>query len=146
MSTETLPLQQDTRQQDYRRRALDVFIHVGLVVLLATACLAILRPFLPLIAWGIVIAIATYPAYKKLRGWVGGRGNLAAVLCTLAFLAVLIVPVILLAETMIEGVGTLSAQLKRLVDDGTNERPAWSRYTLVRRPLWGRCPPPGTDA
>jgi predicted PurR-regulated permease PerM len=112
VSTETLPLQQDTRQHDYKRRALDVFIHIGLVVLLATACLAILRPFLPLIAWGIVIAIATYPAYKKLRGWLGGRGNLAAVLCTLAFLAVLIVPVILLAETMIEGVGTLSAQLK----------------------------------
>jgi predicted PurR-regulated permease PerM len=100
------------RQNEYRRRALEVFIHVGLVVLLATACLMILRPFLPLIAWGIVIAIATYPAYKRLRKWLGGRGNLAAVLCTLAFLALLVVPVILLAETMIEGVGGLTEHLR----------------------------------
>jgi len=112
VNTEALPLQQETRQQDYKRRALDVFIHVGLVVLLATACLGILRPFVPLIAWGIVIAIATYPAYKRLRSWLGGRGVLAAVLCTMAFLALLIVPVILLAETMIESIGSLAAHLR----------------------------------
>ena len=107
MITETLP-----RQQEYRRRALEVFIHVGLFVLLATACLMILRPFLPLIAWGIVIAIAAYPSYRKLRTWLGGRGNLAAVLCTLVFLALLIVPVVLLTETMIEGIGTLTAHVR----------------------------------
>ncbi|MBV8114604.1 MAG: AI-2E family transporter [Silvibacterium sp.] len=76
------------------------------------ACLGILRPFVPLIAWGIVIAIASFPAYKKLSSWLGGRGNLAAVLCTLVFLALLIVPVVLLAETMIEGAGTLTAHLR----------------------------------
>lgn len=99
-------------QHEYRRRALEVFIHVGLVVLLATACLLILRPFLPLIAWGIVIAIATYPAYRKLRSWLRGRGNLAAVLCTLAFLALLIVPVILLTQTMIGGIETLTSHVR----------------------------------
>lgn len=51
--------------KEYRRRALEVAIHVGLVILLTTACLMILRPFLPLIAWGIVIAIAVYPAYRS---------------------------------------------------------------------------------
>ncbi len=115
MNTEGPPL-----QPDYRRRALDVFIHVGLVVLLATACLAILRPFLPLIAWGVVIAIAAYPAYKKLRLWLRGRGKLAAVLCTLAFLAVLIVPAILLTQTMIGGVEELTSHLK----DGSLRIPA----------------------
>ena len=97
------------------RRALEVSIHVGLAVLLTAACLLILRPFLPLVAWGIVIAIAIYPAYRKLRGLVGGRGTLAAVLCSLFFLAILIVPVALLTETMIEGIATLSAHIK----DGT---------------------------
>ncbi len=97
-----------------------MFVHVGLVVLLATACFMILRPFLPLIAWGIIIAIAAFPAYKKLRTWVGGRGNLAAAICTLSFLALLIVPVILLAQTMIGGVETLTAHLR----DGSLSIPA----------------------
>jgi predicted PurR-regulated permease PerM len=95
-----------------KRHALEVFIHVGLVVLLSAACLLILRPFLALIAWGIIIAIAVYPAYRKLRNLLAGRGKLAAVLCSLLFLAVLIVPVVLLAQTMIGGVETLSAQAK----------------------------------
>jgi predicted PurR-regulated permease PerM len=99
--------------EEYRRRALEVFIHVGLVVLLATACLLILRPFLPLIAWGIIIAIATYPAYKKLRSLLGGRGKLAAVLCALLFLSILIVPVALLAQTMIGGIQKLSTDIRQ---------------------------------
>ena len=55
------------------RRALEVTIHVGLTLLLAAACLLILLPFLPLVVWGIVIAIAVFPAYRKLRNLLGGR-------------------------------------------------------------------------
>ena len=94
VNTAAIPVQTDTRSHDYKRRALEVFIHVGLVVLLLAACLLIVRPFIPLIAWGIVIAIATHPAYKKLRSWMGGRGSLAAIVVTLAFLAILIVPAV----------------------------------------------------
>ena len=135
MSTETLPLQQDTRQLDHKRRALDVFIHVGLFLLLATACFAILRPFLPLIAWGIVIAIAAYPAYKKVRIWLGGRGNLAAVLCTLAFLALLIVPCVLLTQTMI---GTFTGLTDHVRDGSLSIPPPPDRiatWPIVGPPL-----------
>jgi len=106
----TEPLLNDNKR--YIRRALEITIHVGLVVLLTTACLLILRPFLPLIAWGIIIAIAVYPAYRKLQKLLGGRGKLAAVLCTLIFLGVLIVPVVMLTETLIAGIHTLTSHLR----------------------------------
>jgi predicted PurR-regulated permease PerM len=70
MTMEQLP-----HNKEYIRRALEVSIHVGLVVLLTTACLVILRPFLALVAWGIVIAIAVYPAYRKLRSILAGVEN-----------------------------------------------------------------------
>src|SRR5215475_13190144 len=95
----TVITEQRSDNQQYLSRAVEVSIHLGLLAFLTAACLVILRPFVPLIAWGIVIAIAAYPAYKKLRNLVGGRGTLAAVLCCLCFLAVLIVPVALLAGT-----------------------------------------------
>jgi hypothetical protein len=41
--------------------ALEVSIDIGLAILLSTACLLILRPFIPLLAWGIVISIAVLP-------------------------------------------------------------------------------------
>lgn len=39
-------------------RAVEVSIHMGLVILKAAACFLILRPFIPLVAWGIIVAIA----------------------------------------------------------------------------------------
>ena len=96
-------------------RALEASIHIGLAFLLVAACLMILLPFLPLIAWGIIIAVAVYPSFRKLQGLLGGRGGLAALLFTLVFLAVLIIPAVLLARSMIDGGQTLAAHLK----DGT---------------------------
>jgi predicted PurR-regulated permease PerM len=101
--------------REYVRRAIEVSIHVGLLILLATACLMILRPFVPLITWGIIIAIAIYPAYRKLRSLLGGRGTLTSILCTLLFLAVLIVPIVLLTGTIFDGIQSLVTHLK----DGT---------------------------
>ncbi len=93
-------------------RALEASIHIGLAFLLVAACLMILFPFIPLIAWGIIIAVAVYPAFRKLQGLLGGRGGLAALLYTLIFLAVLIIPTVLLAQSMIDGVQALAAHLK----------------------------------
>jgi predicted PurR-regulated permease PerM len=101
--------------KDYVNRAIEVSIHVGLVILLAATCFLILRPFLPLIAWGIIVAIAIYPGYRQLQRVLGGRGVLAAVLITLLLLTLLIVPVVWLAGTLIGGIQTLAAHLK----DGT---------------------------
>jgi predicted PurR-regulated permease PerM len=104
--------EQPPHNKEHIRRALEVSIHVGLVVLLTTACLMILRPFLPLVAWGSVIAIAVYPAYRWLRSILGGRGKLAAVIFAVLFLAILLVPVALLTETVIESIQALTAQVK----------------------------------
>ena len=98
--------------KNYIQRAIEISIHIGLLTLLTIACIRILLPFIPLVAWGIIIAIAVYPAYRKLQGLLRGRGTLAAVLGHPLFLAVLIVPVALLTETMIESVQNLTAHLK----------------------------------
>ena len=39
-------------------RALEVSLNIGLAILLAVSCLLILRPFIPLLTWGAIIAVA----------------------------------------------------------------------------------------
>jgi predicted PurR-regulated permease PerM len=92
--------------------ALEASIHIGLTILLSTACLLILLPFIPLITWGVIIAVAAYPGFQKVQRALGGREVVAAVLFVVLFLALLIVPVVLLADTLVEGVHTLASHLK----------------------------------
>ena len=92
--------------------ALEISIHIGLAILLTTACLLILRPFIPLLSWGIIIAVAAYPSFQKLKLALGGRGVVTATLFTVLLLALLIVPVLLLAETLVDGIQTLAAHFK----------------------------------
>jgi len=93
-------------------RAVEVSIHVGLVILLVTACLLILRPFIPMVSWGIIIAVAAYPGFLKLQRALGGRGVLAAILFTLVLLAVMIVPAILLGQSLVESAQAVTAKFK----------------------------------
>ena len=100
------------QDKDYVRRALEISIHVGLLILLSGACIVIVRPFIPLILWGVIIAIAVYPGYRKLRNLLGGRGTLAAVLCSVFLSAVLFVPVLLLTGSLLESMQGLAARFK----------------------------------
>ncbi len=98
--------------KDYLARAVEASIHIGLVAVLLGVCLVILRPFLLLIAWGVIVSISVYPGYRKLQRALGGRDGLAAVICTLLMMAILIVPLVLLAGTIVDGMQTLIASIK----------------------------------
>ena len=104
--------EQYTEHDNYVSRALEVSVHVGLLISLAATCLLILRPFLPMIAWGIIIAIAAYPGYRKVQNLLGGHSTLAAVVFTVFLLALLILPALLLTGSLVEGIQTLTARLK----------------------------------
>jgi len=110
--TEPVTIEQLAHDKDYVSRAIEVCVRVGLLILLFTACFLIVRPFLTLTAWGTVLAVTAYPVYRKLQSALGGRGGLAAVLCTLFLLAVLIVPVVLLTKTLVDSLQTLTARLQ----------------------------------
>jgi predicted PurR-regulated permease PerM len=93
-------------------RTLEASIHVGLSILLAISCLLILAPFIPLLAWGIIIAVAAYPGFKKFQQWLGNRKIVAAVLFTVLSITVLIVPAVLLAGTLVDGMYSVAAQFR----------------------------------
>lgn len=130
-----LTVESRTRNDGVTQRAVDVFIHIGLIALLATACFVILRPFLPLLIWGIIVAVAVYPAYRKLRDLLGGRGGLAAVACTVFLLALLIVPVALLTGTLIEGVQAATAHFKNGTLTIPPPPPRVETWPLIGAPL-----------
>jgi predicted PurR-regulated permease PerM len=102
---------QSLPDKTYLNRAVEISIHIGLFVALAAGCLVILSPFISVIVWGLIIAIAGYPSYCRLQKLVRGRGGVASILFTVLLLAVLIVPITLLAQTFVDGFQTLGARV-----------------------------------
>jgi predicted PurR-regulated permease PerM len=92
-------------------RALEIAVRLGLLAVLVAWCFQIVRPFLDLVAWGMIVAVATYPPYRRLEAALGERRGLAATLFTLLMLALLIGPTLLLAGTLVEGAQKLASAL-----------------------------------
>ena len=95
----------------FLRRALEATIHIGLILLLAAWCFQIVQPFIIPVVWGIIIATATYPAYRWLEDALGGRRGIAATLFTLFMMVILITPTVKLAATLVNGTSLLSGYL-----------------------------------
>ena len=80
------------QEKKYTGPAIDIAIRIGVIALLIVLCFQILRPFISLVIWGTILAIAFYPACRRLREVLGGRGKLAAAIITVVMLLGIILP------------------------------------------------------
>jgi predicted PurR-regulated permease PerM len=95
----------------FQARALEAAIRISLLLLLVLWCFNILRPFILPVLWGSIFAVALYPLFLKLQSVFGGRKKLAATLMTLAALAILIAPAVMLSQSLVEGSRALSEEI-----------------------------------
>jgi predicted PurR-regulated permease PerM len=96
----------------FLHRSLEATIRIGLLIIITFWCYKIVEPFIIPLIWGIIIAVAAYPLYGRLRTVLGERHKLAATAFTIVFLIILIVPTVLLTETLIDGLKMLSEKIK----------------------------------
>ncbi|TVR96206.1 MAG: AI-2E family transporter [Rhodospirillales bacterium] len=88
------------------------------IVMLSVASFIIMMPFLAPLLWGVILAIAMWPAFSRLRRLLGNRRTLAAILMTLLLAVVLLGPVAVIATVITEEVATLGGRLRAAVEDG----------------------------
>jgi predicted PurR-regulated permease PerM len=100
-------------EKSFMANALEATIRIGLLVVLAAWCFSIVKPFIIPIAWGIIIAVGSYPGYLSLRRRLGGRRAPAAALVTVMGLVILIVPTVMLSETLVASAQQLATGLQK---------------------------------
>ena len=92
-------------------QAVEIAIRLGLIFLIIAWCLQILSPFVSIVAWGAIIAVAIYKPFLKLVEKVGGREKLAVTLIVVIGIAVILLPVISMSDSMIGGARELGTQV-----------------------------------
>jgi len=103
---------QSSKDQAFVRRSLAAAIQIGLIFLLASWCLKIIYPFIGLVAWAAIIAVALYPLHMKLSAKIGGREKGSAAIIVLIGLGILLVPTWSLTGSSIETAQELASGLE----------------------------------
>jgi hypothetical protein len=112
--------QTDTSGDGLETRVTDLVIRLIVLGLFAYLSLGLLRPFVSMFVWAVILTVARFPIYRSLAAAFGGRCGLAAAVVTLATLAVLLGPLAALTASFIETAASLAADVR----PGTRQVPA----------------------
>ena len=91
--------------------AVDIAVRLGFLGLFAYFSLTLLRPFLPILLWSVVLAVIFHPAIVWLKGRLGGRAWLASACLTLFGLAIVLGPTTVLVSSLIRSLEYLAHML-----------------------------------
>jgi predicted PurR-regulated permease PerM len=89
----------------------DLIIRFSVLAILVYFSLVLVRPFITIVIWSAVLAVALYPAFGWLALRLGNRRRLAAFLITIVSLLIVIGPATWLALDLIESLRSLSERL-----------------------------------
>jgi predicted PurR-regulated permease PerM len=90
---------------------IQIAIRLGLLAFLIYWSFILLRPFIPILVWSVVLSVALYPAYDWLSAHLGHRPRTAAVIITIVVLAVFLGPATWLGLGLVDGLRGISDQL-----------------------------------
>jgi predicted PurR-regulated permease PerM len=81
-------------------KVIDLVVRLFFLGLLFSWCFILFRPFVTIILWGAVLAIAWYPLFLGLKALLGGRSKLATILLALLSIGVIAGPVSAIAVVL----------------------------------------------
>lgn len=126
-------------QESYITKAVELVIRISVLILIVGWCFLIMAPFLSLVIWAVIIAIANYPIFSFLKKKFGDRGKLAATLITVSFLLLILLPSFLLADSLFEGIQHLQTIYQRgdfSIPPPDERVKSWPAFTKPVIDLW----------
>lgn len=99
------------RESQSGEQIIQLAIRLGLLAFLLYWSFILIRPFIPILAWSLVLTVALFPAFELLSAYLGNRPKLAALIITLVNLAIVIGPATWLGLGLIDGLRSFAAQL-----------------------------------
>jgi predicted PurR-regulated permease PerM len=105
--------------QRFVANALAAFVQIAAVAILIYWCFTIISPFVSVVVWALILSVALYPTHVALSARLGGREKLSAAILVLIGLAIIAIPVVIMADSTLGALHTVAAEL----EDGTAQVP-----------------------
>ena len=105
--------------REFNRRIIDIAIKLAAITLILFWCFQIIKPFILLVIWGAIMAVALFPVHKKLTSILKGRKALASTVIAILGIAMIALPSIQLSSSSIDSAHTIYTG----IEDGTLKIP-----------------------
>jgi len=99
------------RQSKSGEEIIRLAIRVALLTFLLYWSFVLVRPFIPILVWSMILTVALYPAYNRLSVRLGDRPKVAAAVITVINLAIIIGPVMWTGFGLIDVLQSFAGQL-----------------------------------
>ncbi len=93
----------------------DTIIRLFILFLIVGWCLMIMVPFVNIVMWGLILALAIFPLHKTLTQKLGGKPKLSSFLIIFSILIIIILPTVFMIISLVDEV----KELKTSYNNGT---------------------------
>jgi len=131
-----LTKEQEQEQKIFTNKVIEVAIRLVLTFLIVGLCFEIIKPFMIIVVWGVIIAVAIYPLYCRLTRALGGRNTLAATLYTLLTLTLLVGPTIMLSSSVVTTTSHLATEFNNGILTIPPAKKSVSEWPLVGESIY----------
>ncbi|MCS6056096.1 hypothetical protein LNO36_05425 [Klebsiella variicola subsp. variicola] len=109
-------------------RFLDMFIRFGLILALASFCFTVFSPFINMMLWALILAVALYPLHQYFAGLLAGKQGLASVVLVLLGILLIVIPTVLMITSLAE---SASAMIDKMGSQSFTIPPPSSRIAAL---------------
>lgn len=88
-------------------KLINTIIQFFVIGFLLAWCFILIRPFIIIILWAVIMAIAMFPVYLWLKNHLGGRAKLSAILLALVGIGIILGPVSIIATVLFHNAQTI---------------------------------------
>ncbi len=110
----------DISDQKFQANMMTSYIQIAAVTGIVLWCFTIMSPFIGMVLWALIIAVALYPLHLSLTAKIGNRAKLSATIFVLLGLSILVLPTIMLAESSVTALRAIATGM----EDGSLVVPA----------------------
>jgi len=126
------------RLPDYEEmstRLLDVLIRAGLILAIVLLCYRIFSPFLILMVWALILAVAIYPLHQSLARRMGDKQGLTATVISIIGAIVIVVPSAVLLSSLADSLQNLVQSVQNNTLQIPPPRPGVAEWPLVGKKI-----------
>ena len=101
---------QQFSDENLSNRPILIALRISFVAFLFLLSYLIIKPFLLMVVWGIIIAVGVFPIFKRLSKILGNKDKLSSIILTLTALALIIAPTVLMLNSTVVSVKNIAEQ------------------------------------